>query len=60
MRADDNEVVLEGVQAVWGDAEFAGPLVVQVTAPAIEPGEYILRLEVGDGQPPVETRIRIQ
>lgn len=58
--ADDNEVVLEGVQAVWGDAEFAGPLVVQVTAPAIEPGEYILRLEVGDGQPPVETRVRIQ
>jgi len=24
------------------------------------PGEYILRLEVGGGQPPVETRVRIQ
>lgn len=58
--ADDNEVVLEGIQAVWGDSESAGPLVIQAVAPAAVPGEYILRLDVGGGQPPVETRVRIQ
>jgi len=57
---DDNEVVLDGIQAVWGDGESAGPLVIQAEAPPAVPGEYILRLEVGGGQPPVETRVRIQ
>jgi len=58
--ADDNEIVLEGIQAVWGDREVAGPLVIQAEAPPAVPGEYILRVEVGGGQAPVETRVRIQ
>ena len=58
--ADDNEIVLDGLEISWGDGASAGPLIIHANAPAAAPGEYILRVEVGSGQAPVETRVRIQ
>ena len=56
--AAGNEVVLEA-EIDWGDAD-AGPLVLRAVAPEAVPGEYVLRLDVGGGMPPVETRVRFE
>jgi GWxTD domain-containing protein len=60
MDAAGNEIALEGLQIDFGDGGGAGPLVIQAVAPSATPGEYILRLETGQGAAPVETRIRIE
>ncbi len=57
---DDSPVVLEASEIAWESGGVAGPLLIQGEVPDLAAGEYILRLEVGGGQPPVETRVRIQ
>lgn len=54
------EVEIADLNAAWGSSAPSGPLVVQAVLPAVAAGDYVLRLNVGDGDAPVEAGIRVE
>ncbi len=54
------EVNVDDLATAWTTGASSGPLIVQAAVPAVDAGEYVVRLIVEDGGPPVEARVRIE